>query len=217
MLNKRTPFIFSGKSVSFLFAVLFTVVSLSGCGKKEEAPKTDTNTPPTTENQTSGDKKKKEIKKSEAPKKDVTQEAPEDWTQLTSGDEKVEFSLPSAWTVEENSETRFSTLSEDKTMGTVLVTFPNDQISSEDLLELALGDFDFEPDGEANEIQVGNVDGYITAARGNVNGTDMMMYIMSAVESDGSGNYVIYVYTPTEMFQANSATMEQILYSIGFN
>jgi len=102
-------------------------------------------------------------------------------------------------------------------MGTVLVTSPNDQISSEDLLELALGDFDFEPDGEANEIQVGNVDGYITAARGNVNGTDMMMYIMSAVESDGSGNYVIYVYTPTEMFQANSATMEQILYSIGFN
>src|SRR5690606_23953220 len=110
---------------------------------KEEAPKTDTKAP-TTENKTSGDKQKKEIKKSEAPKKDVTQEAPEDWTQLTSGDEKVDFSLPSAWTIEENSETRFSTLSEDKTMGTVLVTFPNDQITSEDLLELALADFDFE-------------------------------------------------------------------------
>jgi hypothetical protein len=102
-------------------------------------------------------------------------------------------------------------------MGTVLVTFPNDEISSFDLLAAALADFDFEPDGEANEIQVGNVEGYITAARGNINGQDMMMYIMSAIESDGSGNYIIYIYTPTEMFQANSATMETILYSIAFN
>jgi hypothetical protein len=205
-----------GKATVFLFVFLISAVLFTGCGKKEEAPKTDTNAPKT-ENQTSGDKKKKEIKKSEAPKKDVSQPAPEDWTELTTGDEKVEFSLPSAWTIEENSETRFSTLSEDKSMGTVLVTFPNDQITSEDLLELALADFDFEPDGEANEIQVGNVDGYITAARGNIGGQDMMMYIMSAVESDGSGNYIIYVYTPTEQFEANSATMEQILYSIGFN
>ncbi len=204
------------KATAFLFVFLISAVLLTGCGKKEEAPKTDTNAPKT-ENQTSGDKKKKEIKKSEAPKKDVSQPAPEDWTQLTTGDEKVEFSLPSAWTIEENTETRFSTLSEDKSMGTVLVTFPNDQITSEDLLELALADFDFEPDGEANEIQVGNVDGYITAARGNIGGQDMMMYIMSAVESDGSGNYIIYVYTPTDAFAANSATMEQILYSIGFN
>lgn len=199
-----------------MFVFLISAVLFTGCGKKEEAPKTDTKAP-TTENKTSGDKKKKDIKKSEAPKKDVTQEAPEDWTELTTGDEKVVFSLPSAWTIEENSANRFSTLSEDKTMGTVLVTFPNDQISSEDLLEMALADFDFEPDGEANEIQVGNVSGYLTAARGNINGTDMMMYIMSAVESDGSGNYIIYVYTPTDAFAANSATMEQILYSIGFN
>ena len=213
MVNRKNYFTLS----AFLLSFLISAFLLTGCGKKEEAPKTDTKTPPTTENQTSGDKKKKEIKKSEAPKKDVTEKAPEDWTQLTSGDEKVEFSLPSAWTIEENSETRFSTLSEDKTMGTVLVTFPNDQISSEDLLELALADFDFEPDGEANEIQVGNVNGYITAARGNVNGTDMMMYIMSAVEADGAGNYIIYVYTPTDQFAANSATMETILYSIAFN
>ena len=45
----------------------------------------------------------------------------------------------------------------------------------------------------------------------------MMMYIMSAIEADGAGNYVIYIYTPTDQFAANSTTMEKILYSIGFN
>lgn len=220
MVNKRTPFIFSGKSVSFLLAVLFTVVSLSGCGKKEEAPPTTENKTPSTETQNTENKssgQKKEIKKSEQPKQDVTKEAPEDWTALTSSDEKVIFHLPSEWTVEDNSETRFSTLSPDKTMGTVLVVFPNDEITSEDLLEAALSDFDYEPDGEANAIQVGNVEGYITAARGNINGQDMMMYVMSAIEADGSGNYVIYIYTPTSEFKNNSDVMTDILYSIDFN
>ncbi len=191
---------------------------LAGCGKKDEAPKTENKNQTenkTSDNQSSG--KKKEIKKSEKPKEDVTMEAPEEWTSLATSDGKVTFYLPSEWTVEENSPTRFSTLSEDKTMGTVLVVFPNNQISSEELLEAALGDFDYEPDGEANEIQVGNIEGFITAARGNINGQDMMMYIMSAIEADGSGNYVIYIYTPTDQFEANSETMTNILYSIGFN
>ena len=216
MVHKTFLSSLPGKTRAIIFSLLISSLVLAGCGKKDEAPKTEDKpkTENKTENQSSG--KKKEIKKSEQPKQDVTKEAPEDWTALATSDGKVTFYLPSQWTVTENSTNRFATLSEDQTMGTTLVIFPNDKISSDDLLEAALGDFDYEPDGEANEIQVGNIEGYITAARGNINGQDMMMYVMSAIEADGAGNYVIYIYTPTDQFEANSQMMEDILYSIHF-
>ena len=216
----NSPFLSSRSGTVRVILVMFLISSFiwAGCGSKEDNSKTENKTQTenkTTENKSTGNKK--EIKKSEQPKQDVTMEAPEDWTALETSDGKVTFYLPSQWTVEENSPTRFSTLSEDKSMGTVLLIFPNDQITSDELLGAALSDFDFEPEGEANEIQIGNIEGYITAARGNINGQDMLMYIMSAIEADGSGNYVIYIYTPTDQFDANSEVMTNILYSIGFN
>lgn len=221
----KTNSVLSVRIATFLCSLLVIAIIASGCGKKEESTtstdKKDTKTTETkttdtktTDTKSSGDKK--ELKKSDAPKKDITEKAPEDWTALESGDGRVQFSLPSKWTVEENSATKFVTLSEDKTMGTNLVTFSNDQITSDELLAAALADFDFQPEGEANAIVLDGIEGYMSVAKGNINGQDMMMYIMSAVEPEGKGNYVIYIYTPTEMFEKNSPTLEKILHSIDF-
>lgn len=201
-----------------LFAVILTAAFLfNACGKKDET-KTDTKTDNKTQNTTQStdkkdDKKKKEFKKSDAPKKQIKSEVPADWTELVSKDGKFTFKAPSAWIIGEDGETRFSANSPDNSMGMAFVIFANDKITSDELLGLALADFDFEPEGEAFAYEEGNMEGYVTVARGKLNGVDMMMYVMSAVENGGSGNYILYTYTPTANFDANSATLEQILFS----
>lgn len=196
--------------------IMFTFL-VSSCGKKDTKTETKTDTKTDTKTQTTdkkeGDKKKKEFKKSDAPKKEIKSDVPADWTELVSKDGKFTFSAPSHWTIASDTETKFTAMSEDKSVGTTFVIFSNDQITSDELLGLALADFDFDPDGEAFAYEEGNMEGYITVARGKIDGTDMMMYVMSAVENGGKGNYVLYVFTPTANFEKNNATMEKILYS----
>ncbi len=202
---------------SIFIVLLICVFALTSCGKKTETTDKKTDTKTDTKTQTTdkkeSDKKKKEIKKSDAPKKELKSEVPADWTELVSKDGKFHFSAPSNWTIAADSETKFTAMNDDKSMGVTFVIFSNDKITSEELLELALGDFDFDPDGEAFAYEEGNMEGYITAARGKLDGADMMMYVMSAVENGGKGNYVLYIYTPTANFEKNNATMEKILYS----
>ena len=202
---------------SFLVVLLVMAFSLTSCGKKDEKTETKTDTKTDTKTQTTdkkeSDKKKKEFKKSDAPKKELKSEVPAEWTELVSKDGKFTFSAPSNWTIASDTETKFTAMSEDKTMGTTFVIFSNDQITSDELLGLALADFDFEPDGEAFAYGEGNMEGYITAAKGKIDGTDMMMYVMSAVENGGKGNYILYIFTPTANFEKNNATMEKILFS----
>ncbi len=204
---------------SHSFKALFTLLLIAafifaGCGKKEDK-KTDTKTDSKTQttDKKTDDKKKKEIKKSDAPKKEIKSDVPADWTELVSKDGKFKFSAPSNWVISDDSPTKFTALSEDKSMGVTFVIFANDKITSDELLELALGDFDFDPSGEAFAYTEGNMEGYITVARGKMDGTDMMMYVMSAVENGGKGNYILYTYTPTANFDKNSPTLEKILYS----
>lgn len=204
---------------SHSFKALFTLLLIAafvfaGCGKKEEK-KTDTKTDTKTQttDKKTDDKKKKEIKKSDAPKKEIKSDVPSDWTELVSKDGKFKFSAPSHWTITDDSPTKFTAMNEDKTMGVTFVIFANDKITSDELLALALGDFDFDPSGEAFAYTEGNMEGYITVARGKMDGTDMMMYVMSAVENGGKGNYILYSYTTTANFDKNSATLEKILYS----
>ena len=159
------------------------------------------------------DRPKKEFKKSDAPKKELKSDVPADWTALVSKDGKFTFSAPSNWTITADTETKFTAMSEDKTMGVTFVIFANDKITSDELMGLALADFDFEPDGEAFAYEEGNMEGYVTTARGKIDGTDMMMYVMSAIENGGKGNYVLYIFTPTANFEKNSPTMEKILFS----
>ncbi|MBL8016166.1 MAG: hypothetical protein JNK43_02760 [Ignavibacteria bacterium] len=203
---------------SIAVVLIIIAFAFSSCGDKKET-KTDTKTDSKTDTKTQttdkkeGDKKKKDFKKSDAPKKELKSEVPADWTELVSKDGKFTFSAPSNWTIASDTENKFTAMSEDKSMGLTFVIFSNDQITSDELLGLALADFDFEPDGEAFGYTEGNMEGYITAARGKIGGEDMMMYVMSAVENGGKGNYVLYVFTPTASFDKNNATMEKILYS----
>lgn len=203
---------------SLLVFLLIFVFAATGCGDKKDT-KTETKTDSKTDTKTQttdkkeGDKKKKDFKKSDAPKKELKADVPAEWTELVSKDGKFTFSAPSNWTISSDTETKFTAMSEDKSVGLTFVIFSNDQITSDELLGLALADFDFEPDGEAFAYTEGNMEGYITAARGKIEGTDMMMYMMSAIENGGKGNYVLYVFTPTANFEKNNATMETILYS----
>ncbi|MEO8514424.1 MAG: hypothetical protein ABI543_12760 [Ignavibacteria bacterium] len=205
------------KLSSFLVILIIFAFSISSCGKKDTKTETKTDTKTDTKTQTTdkkeSDKKKKEFKKSDAPKKEIKSDVPADWTELVSKDGKFTFSAPSHWTISSDTETKFTAMSEDKTVGTTFVIFANDKITSDELLGLALADFDFDPDGEAFAYEEGNMEGYITTARGKIDGTDMMMYVMSAVENGGKGNYVLYIFTPTANFEKNNATMEKILYS----
>jgi hypothetical protein len=207
------------KAKLLVISLIFSALILAGCGKKD-APKTDTKSPTTSgkdttkssgsDNKSAGDKK---LTKS-TEKKDMTKPAPADWTKLQMKDGKVRFHLPSAWNVKENSEIRFVAMDNDETMGTTAVIFNDETITADDLLAKALADFDFDPEGQAFPFEENGIQGDFTTARGKINGTDMMMYIMSAIDTNGKGNYVVYVYTPTTMFEKNQATMDRILTSV---
>lgn len=202
---------------SIVVVLMFALFAVSSCGDKKDV-KTDSKTDTKTDTKTQttekkDDKKKKDFKKSDAPKKELKADVPADWTELVSKDGKFHFSAPSNWTISSDTETKFTAMSEDKSMGTTFVIFSNDQITADELLGLALADFDFEPDGEAFAFTENNMEGYITAAKGTIDGTEMMMYVMSAIENGGKGNYVLYIFTPVANFEKNNATMETILYS----
>lgn len=200
--------------MKYLALVVLSLFLLSGCGNKEEkTSSTDTKT--TTETKTDS-KKKKEVKKSSEPKKEIKPTVDPSWTKLTSNDGKMTFSLPSEWVITENTSTRLGTLSPDSTMGSTAVVFGNEKISAEDLLEMSLADFDFEPEGEAHYAQIGDIEAYYVGAVGKINGIEMSMLIMSAIDAGSNGNYVVYAYTPTANFSANEKTMEEILFSVDF-
>lgn len=201
------------KSLALLVLFLFLI---SGCGKKEEKTSTTTDTKKSTTESSTDSKKKKEVKKSSEPKKEVKPEVESGWTKLSSNDGKMSFSLPSEWIITENTSTRLGTMSPDSTMGSTAVVFPNDKISADDLLEAALGDFDFEPEGEAHYVQIGDIEAYYVGAVGKINGVEMSMLIMSAIDASSHGNYVVYAYTPTANYAKNEKTMENILFSVDF-
>ena len=201
------------KSLALLVLFLFLI---SGCGKKEEKTSTTESKDKKTTESTTDSKKKKEVKKSSEPKKEIKAEVPSGWTKLESKDGKMTFNLPSDWTITENSSTKLGTMSPDKSMGSTAVVFGNDKISADDLLEMALADFDFEPEGEAHYVQIGDIEAYYVGAVGKINGTEMSMLIMSAIDASTNGNYVVYAYTPTANYNANEKTMEEILFSVDF-
>jgi hypothetical protein len=201
------------KSLVLLVLFLFLI---SGCGKKEDKTTTESKEKSKTTETKTDSKKKKDFKKSSEPKKEIKQDVPSGWTKLESKDGKMTFSLPSEWTVVENTPTRLGTLSPDSTMGSTAVIFGNDKISADDLLGMALADFDFEPEGEAHYVQIGDVEAYYVGAVGKVNGQEMAMLIMSAIDGSSHGNYVVYAFTPTSMYDKNQKTMEEILFSVDF-
>ncbi|CAF4850285.1 unnamed protein product [Rotaria sp. Silwood1] len=169
----------------------------------------------TTETKTDS-KKKTEVKKSSEPKKEIKPPVEADWTKLTSSDGKMVFSLPSEWIITENTSTKLGTMSPDSTMGSTAVVFGNDKISADDLLEMALADFDFTPEGEAHYVQIGDIEAYYVGAVGKINGHEMSMLIMSAIDASSHGNYVVYAYTPTANYAKNEKTMSDILFSVDF-
>lgn len=202
---------------STLALVVLFLFLISGCGKKEEKTSTtESKDKKTTETQKETTKKK-EVKKSSEPKKEVTPPSEPDWTKLKSTDGKMTFSLPSDWTITENTDTKLATMSPDKSMGSTAVVFGNNKISADELLEMALGDFDFEPEGEAHFVQIGDIEAYYVGAVGKINGQEMSMLIMSAIDASSHGNYVVYAYTPTASFSKNEKTISDILFSVDFN
>ncbi|CAN5502812.1 hypothetical protein BH10BAC5_BH10BAC5_27170 [soil metagenome] len=196
-----------------VIAVLFLFL-ISGCGKNETTTTKDTKT--TTTETKSTDKKKTEVKKSTEPKKEIKSETPSDWTKLESSDGKMTLSLPSHWDITENSATKLATMSPDKTMGSTIVVFNNENLSADDLLELSLADFDFTPEGEAHHVQLGDIEAYYVGAVGKIDGQDMSMLIMSAIDASSKGNYVVYAFTPTASYDKNAKTIEEILFSVDF-
>ena len=203
----------------FVVLVLATFVLLNGCGKKDDTStagkdnknQTSSNDNKTkTEGQNKTDGKDKKLNKS-SEKKDLKTEVPTEWTELASNDGQVSLKLPSNWKISESTDTKLVVVNEDQTLGVTAIEFANKDITSDELLETAFADFDFEPDGEAYPIQHGDVEGYLSVARGNINGADMLMYVMSAVDNAGKGNYVVYIYTPTANFEKNKDMMEKVL------
>ncbi len=200
------------RSLALLVVFLFL---FSGCGKKDDKT-TSTDTKSKTTETKKDDKKKKDFKKSSEPKKDIKTPVEPTWTKLTSSDGKMIFSLPSDWTITENTDTRLGTMSPDSTMGSTAVVFGNDKISADDLLGMALADFDFNPEGEAHFVEIGDIEAYYVGAVGKINGVEMSMLIMSAIDASSHGNYVVYAYTPTANYAKNQKTMEDILFSVDF-
>jgi hypothetical protein len=199
---------------SLALVVLFLFL-ISGCGKKDDKTSTtESKDKKTTE--TKKETKKTEIKKSSEPKKEIKPPVEADWTKLSSSDGKMTFSLPSEWIITENTSTKLGTMSPDSTMGSTAVVFGNDKISADDLLEMALADFDFTPEGEAHYVQIGDIEAYYVGAVGKINGVEMSMLIMSAIDGSSHGNYVVYAYTPTANYAKNEKTMSDILFSVDF-
>ncbi|CAF3838133.1 unnamed protein product [Rotaria sp. Silwood1] len=201
---------------SSLALVVMFLFLISGCGKKDDKTSTtESKDKKTTETKTDS-KKKTEVKKSSEPKKEIKPPVEADWTKLTSSDGKMVFSLPSEWIITENTSTKLGTMSPDSTMGSTAVVFGNDKISADDLLEMALADFDFTPEGEAHYVQIGDIEAYYVGAVGKINGHEMSMLIMSAIDASSHGNYVVYAYTPTANYAKNEKTMSDILFSVDF-
>ena len=49
---------------------------------------------------------------------------------------------------------------------------------------------------------------------GDIDGTHTMMYMMSMIDKNSPGNYLVYVYSLVDKFPANKDTMENVLFSV---
>lgn len=205
-------------SRSILAIFILAAFLISGCGKKEDATKKDDKKD--TKTQTKDTTKKsdnKTIKKSDAPKKKETPVIPADWVDIKSPDGKLIFKLPGHWTGESKSEKghdAFVAENTDKSMGLTAIAFGDEKVTADDLLVAQLTAFSFEPDGDAFPIETENVDGWVVVAHGDVDGTKTMMYMMSMIDKNSPGNYLVYVYSLSDKFAANKETMENILFSV---
>src|SRR5258706_6339777 len=99
-------------------------------------------------------------------------------------------------------------------MGLTAIAFGNEKVTADDLLIAQLSAFSFEPDGEAFPMETDNIDGWVVAAHGDVDGTKTMMYMISMIDKNSPGNYLVYIYSLSDKFTANSDTMQKVLYSV---
>jgi len=204
------------KNRLFLALFIALAVLVSSCGKKDESkkeePKKDDK-----KTTTQTDTKKPELKKSTEPKKKETPTIPAGWIDITSPDGKLVFKMPENWTAKSENEKghdAFTAESPDKSMGLVAIAFPNADVTSDGLLAAQLQEFKFDPDGDAIPVETDNVDGWLVVAKSNLDSSPTMMYMMSMIDKDGPGNYVIYIFTDPAKFAASKETMENILFSV---
>ncbi len=201
---------------AILSILILSAILISGCGKKDDTTKkTDTKTDTTKKTDTK--KTDKTVKKSDAPKKKETPVIPAEWVDITSPDGKLHFKIPGHWTATSKNEKghdAFVALNADSTMGLTAIAFGDEKVTADDLLVAQLMAFSAEPDGELFPIETDNVDGWVVTAEGDVDGSKMTMYMMSMIDKNSPGNYLVYVYTLPAKFAANKETMENVLFSV---
>lgn len=210
------------KSMKFnKFSILAVIISLSfflaACGKKDEVKKEDKTKQQTT-TKTDTSKTKKDVKKTDAPKKEEKPVIPTDWYDLNSPDGKLHFKLPGHWSADSKSEAggqnSFTSESPDKSMGLVAMEFPNEKVTADDLLIAQINALDFDPDGSAFPVETPTTEGWVCVVRGKIAGTDCIMYMFSLIDKNSPGNYLVYVWSPTDKYTANQETIEKIVFSV---
>jgi hypothetical protein len=189
---------------------------IAACGgKKDEVKKDDKKQ---TDKKTETSQTKKEVKKSDAPKKEEKPSIPEDWYDLNSPDGKLHFMLPGKWSADSKSEkggeNSFTSESPDKSMGLVAMEFPDAKVTADDLLVAQITTLDFEPEGSAFPVETENSEGWVCVVKGDLAGTSCIMYMFSLIDKNSPGNYLVYVWSPTDKYAANEATIEKIIYSV---
>lgn len=207
------------KIMKFSMLALFVsfAILLASCGgKKDEVKKDDKTKQTTTKTDTS--KTKKDVKKSDAPKKEEKPAIPSDWYDLNSPDGKLHFKLPGQWSADSKSEkggqNSFTSESPDKSMGLVAMEFPDAKVTADELLIAQINALDFEPDGSAFPVETENSEGWVCVVKGDIAGTNCIMYMFSLIDKNSPGNYLVYVWAPTDKYTANEATIEKIVFSV---
>lgn len=129
----------------------------------------------------------------------------------------IRFQTPQAWTVRTEPDRHPSTVtaaSADGSARFVVMAYGPEGDALEDLLTDAFRELGSQRTGEAREVALEGMRGWMAEARGNIRGVETALWVMAARQREANEHYLVYAATPAGRWAQDAALLRRMMESL---
>ena len=138
-----------------------------------------------------------------------------EWTTYQSKEFNLQFDIPDHWQVETDDDAEVPSLmahDEDSQIIMMVLAYKDESISTEDLFDQAVDNLDMEIEGEAEHGDHNGMDSWFGLGDGTIDDEKVGIVILAATYDEN--NYVVYIFTPADVYEDNVNIMDTIINSV---
>ncbi|MBN2412690.1 hypothetical protein JXQ31_13455 [candidate division KSB1 bacterium] len=136
------------------------------------------------------------------------------WKTFQAKNFNIQFKVPEDWTTETDHDEDVPSLlstSPDEDMALMVYAYKDSTLSTEELFDQAVENLNMELDGDAEETEINGMQAWLGGGAGKIDDQVVGIVIMAATYNEN--NYIVYIFTETDVFEDNTDLMEEIINS----